>query len=297
MNMMTLEQLRIFVIVAQKEHIIQASKELNLSQSAVSSAIGQLEEKYQIKFFNRIGRNIFLNSEGKIFLKEAIKILAQVKATNDILNDIKGANIGTISISCSQTIGNYWIAPKIAKYRKKFPKIEIQVTITNSESALDLVEMGKVDIGVIEAEFKSDKIISKAIDGDKLYLIANPNYGFIEKSFYSKEDIENIRFITRERGSGTRQNLEQFLAFYGLGLSGNNIAMVLSSNEAVLSAVEAGMGMAILSGLVIQRSLANLQVKCFDMVGIKREFHIIKRKDNSSSRIISNMIDLLSVYN
>jgi DNA-binding transcriptional LysR family regulator len=106
---MTLEQLRIFVAVAEREHVTQAAKELNLTQSATSAAVSALETRYATKLFDRIGRRIMLTQAGKVFLVEAKAVLARAASAEKVLADLAGLERGSLTIGASQTAGNYWL--------------------------------------------------------------------------------------------------------------------------------------------------------------------------------------------
>ena len=106
---MTLEQLRIFIAVAEKQHVTQAARELNLTQSATSAAIAALETRYDVKLFDRIGRGIALTQTGRDFLVEARAVLARARAAAQVLNDLAGLKRGSLTIAASQTVANYWL--------------------------------------------------------------------------------------------------------------------------------------------------------------------------------------------
>lgn len=282
--MMTLEQLRIFVKVAEIGHLTRAAVNLNLSQSAVSAAISQLEFRYNLKLFDRIGRNIRLNGNGRDLLPLAQKLLAQAKIGDELLHDLAGGNIGTINLVCSQTIGNYWIAEKIAKFLKLYPQVKLNCTISNTEKAITLVESGAFDIGIIEGQNHSN-LIAQEIEGDELTLIAPQSleYPDINYDFLSRQ-----KFVTREIGSGTRGNLEDYLKGFGITLNDTNLALTLPSNEAVLSAVEAGIGISLLSYLVTKRSINNGRVISRRVNLPHRIFSIISLKERETSKLFQN---------
>jgi len=114
--MMTLEQLRIFVAVAEREHVTRAARDLNLTQSAKSSAIAVLESHYQTKLFDRVGRGIVLTTAGRAFLAEAKAVLARAEAAKHVLADLAGLRRGTIHLAASQTVGNYWLPRYLERF-------------------------------------------------------------------------------------------------------------------------------------------------------------------------------------
>src|ERR1700743_1758170 len=120
---MTLEQLRIFVAVAEQQHVTRAASELNLTQSATSAAIAALEARYGIKLFDRVGRGIVLTRTGSDFLVEARAVLARAKDATQALNDLAGLKRGSLSIAASQTVGNYWLPRRDPRFLPRHPRL------------------------------------------------------------------------------------------------------------------------------------------------------------------------------
>src|SRR6202022_1352771 len=129
---MTLEQLRIFIAVAEKQHVTQAANELHLTQSATSAAIAALEARYGIKLFDRVGGGIPLPPTGRDFLNEARAVVARAKAAAQVLNDLAGLKRGSLSLAASQTVANYWLPPPIETFRKGYPRIDPRVAVANT---------------------------------------------------------------------------------------------------------------------------------------------------------------------
>jgi DNA-binding transcriptional LysR family regulator len=135
---MTLEQLRIFVAVAEREHLTRAAGALNMTQSAVSAAIAALEARHNVKLFDRLGRRIALTSVGKSFLAEAKAVLARSFAAEQALADLAGLKTGSLTLAASQTIGNYWLPPRLGRFAQLYPGVSISLTIGNTEEVAAL---------------------------------------------------------------------------------------------------------------------------------------------------------------
>src|SRR6202012_2819368 len=139
---MTLEQLRIFVAVAEKQHVTQAARELNLTQSATSAAIAALEGRYGIKLFDRVGRGIVLTHTGRSFLPEARAVLARAHGAEQVLRDIAGLKGGKVVVASSQTVAGYWLPPRLQTFQAAHPGIEVGVRIANTERVATDVREG-----------------------------------------------------------------------------------------------------------------------------------------------------------
>src|SRR5215831_2537338 len=114
---MTLEQLRIFEAVAEREHVTRAAEALNLTQSAVSAAIAALEERHSVALFSRVGRRVELTDAGRLFLDEARAVLARARAAELALSEIAGLERGALTIYGSQTIASYWLPPRLVSFQ------------------------------------------------------------------------------------------------------------------------------------------------------------------------------------
>ena len=250
---MTLEQLRIFVCVAERQHMTAAAGELNMTQSAVSSAIAALEERHATKLFHRVGRGIGLSEAGQIFLSEARGVLARAKEAETVLQELRGLERGTLRIVASQTIAAYWLPPNLASFRQAYPGIEIDVAIDNTEQAADRLREGAADLAIVEGEIDDPALASWPMGEDRLKLVsADP---FEDKRIDTKW-LKRASWIMREQGSGTRSTLDRNLRQMGIDPASLKVALVLPSNESVRTAVEAGAGVAVLSSLVVDPAIS-----------------------------------------
>src|ERR1700687_2800614 len=176
---MTLEQLRIFIAVAESQHVTRAASELNLTQSATSAAIAALEARYGIKLFDRIGRGIVLTQTGRDFLDEAREVVARAKAAAQVLDDLAGLKRGSLSLAASQTVANYWLPPRIEAFRKAHPGIDLHVTIANTEQVAQAVNRGDPDLGFVEGEVDDPSLAIRKMEGDSLAIVVGASHAWL----------------------------------------------------------------------------------------------------------------------
>src|ERR1700753_1317468 len=281
---MTLEQLRIFVAVAEMQHVTRAASQLNLTQSATSAAIAALEARYGIKLFDRIGRGIALTRTGSEFLVEARAVLARARDATEVLNDLAGLKRGSLSIAASQTVGNYWLPSRIQAFHAAYPGIELRLAIANTEQVARAVLQGGADLGLVEGEVNESLLTATKIDGDSLILAVGAKHPWVSRTKVSAKDLPTTSWILRERGSGTRSMFEAALGQNGLKLSDLRVTLEFPSNEAVRSAVEAGHAATAISNLVAAPSLAakTLHRVRFDLP--RRSFYILRHKERHVRR-------------
>src|SRR6202163_2896017 len=235
---MTLEQLRIFIAVAEKQHVTQAAGQLNLTQSATSAAIAALETRYGIKLFDRVGRGIVLTQTGRDFLNEAREVVARAKAAAQVLDDLAGLKRGSLTLAASQTVANYWLPPRIGAFRKAHPGIDLHVTIANTEQVAQAVNRGNADLGFVEGEVHDPSLALRKIEGDSLAIVVGASHPWTAKTRITPSPLTETCWILREPGSGTRSMFEAALRKFGIKLSELDVRLELPSNEAVRTAVE-----------------------------------------------------------
>lgn len=252
---MTLEQLRIFVAVAEREHVTQGARDLNLTQSATSAAIAALEARYAIKLFDRVGRRIVLTETGRIFLTEAKAVLARAAGAETVLADLAGLKRGSLGLAASQTVANYWLPRIIHHYRRRYPGIALALTIGNTERVSGLVHGGEADLGFIEGEIDDPFLTIRPVAEDELVLVVAPGHRWSGRRPDPAGDFPKEFWVFRERGSGTRSIFEAALPAMGVDSRYLPISLELPSNEAVRAAVEAGAGATVISRLVVEGSL------------------------------------------
>jgi DNA-binding transcriptional LysR family regulator len=147
---MTLEQLRMLGIVAEREHMTAAARALHVTQSAASAAIAALEKRHGVKLLHRVGRGIALTEAGHAFLGEARGVLARTAAAEQVLEEFGTLNRGSLRVVASQTIAAYWLPPFLAEFHRRYPKLLVNLAIGNTEQAASQVHEGAADLGIVE---------------------------------------------------------------------------------------------------------------------------------------------------
>jgi DNA-binding transcriptional LysR family regulator len=281
---MTLEQLRIFIAVAEKQHVTRAASELNLTQSATSAAIAALETRYGIKLFDRIGRGIVLTQTGRDFLNEAREVVARVKTAAQVLDDLAGLKRGSLSLAASQTVANYWLPPRVDAFRKAYPAIDLRVSIANTEQVAQAVNRGTADLGFVEGDVHDPSLAIRRMEGDSLAVVVGTSHPWTGKMRITPKLLTETCWILREPGSGTRSMFEAALKKFDVKLSDLDIRLELPSNEAVRVAVESGDCATGISDLVVVQSLAAGTLHRVKIDLPKRSFFALRHKERYASQ-------------
>jgi DNA-binding transcriptional LysR family regulator len=289
---MTLEQLRIFVAVAERQHVTQAAHQLRLTQSAVSAAITALEARYATPLFDRIGRRIALTEAGRRFLPEAKAILARVADTEAMLADLADLRRGALAIAASQTIGTYWIPRVLKTFVERYPGIAVSLELGNTEWVATRVREGAVELGFVEGPVDEPCAHLEPLFEDQLAVVVAAGHPWLSCTGAPAERLCAARWVVREAGSGTRQALEAALAAYGLAIETIDVGLVLPSNEAVLAAVEAGAGVSVLSRMVVAGALSVGSLVGVDLPVPGRGFAVLRHLERHHGRAAAFLVDL-----
>lgn len=290
---MTLDQLRVFLAVAEHMHVTRAAQSLNMTQSAASASIAALENRCGIKLFDRVGRRIELTHSGALFLAEARAVVARAEQAEAVLSEIAGLQRGHLTLYASQTIANYWLPLHLHRFRQRYPKITLTLLIGNTTQVADAVHAGTADLGFVEGEVDDPVLVRLAVPGDRLVLVVGAGHPLASRPDIAAGDLAELDWVLRERGSGTRQVFETALRGYGLDPERMRIALEMPSNEAVRNAVEAGAGATVISHLVTAPGLQAGTLVRIDLAFPERPFFAIRHRDRGRTKVEEALLDLV----
>ncbi len=290
---MTLEQLRIFVAVAERLHFTQAAQALGLTQSAASAAVAQLESRTGIALFHRIGRRVELTAEGAAFLVEARDVLRSARRAESLLEEMSGLTRGRLAVMGSQTIATYWLPPLLHRYHGVHPGIAVVLSIGNTAQVSAAILAGEVELGFVEGDVEVAVLEQRPVDDDRLVLVVGAQHGWAAEKALDADDLRRLPWVLREAGSGTRAATEALLATRGLSLADVSVALELPSNEAVRIAVEAGAGATVLSAVVVAAGLRAGILKAAACALPGRRFVALKHRERRLSRAAQAFLELM----
>jgi DNA-binding transcriptional LysR family regulator len=281
---MTLEQLRLFVAVAEREHVTRAAAAMNRTQSAVSAAIAQLERRSGVALFHRVGRRVQLTEEGRAFLNEARAVLAQAEAAERALSDLAGLKRGNLSVMASQTIASYWLPSRLVAFRARHPHVAVLASIGNTAEVAHAVAEGKVEIGLVEGKIDDPMLEQTLVGRDRLTIVAGAKHPWVKRPPRNVGDLLKEKWVLRERGSGTRSAFEAALKERGADVSRLEIALELPSNEAIRLAVKDGAGVSALSELVAEAGIKFGALRPVKFALPERAFHALRHRERYLSK-------------
>ena len=247
----TLRQIDVFLATAHFENVTQAAQSLAMSQSAASSALQDLEQRFDVQLFDRAGKRLQLNALGKSLRPRAEALMAQAREFERSLS--LHSEIGELKVGATLTIGNYLAVAIMADFMGTHPGARVSLTVENTAGIASRVRNFELDIGLVEGELQDPVLDVLPWREDELVLFCSPHHPFARQKVLADADLLQAQWIVREAGSGTRQAFDR--AMHGL-LPGLDLRLELQHTEAIKRAVEANLGIGCLSAIALKDAIA-----------------------------------------
>ena len=292
---MTLDQLRVFVAVAERQHVTQAAAALNLAQSAASAAIVALESRHGTSLFHRIGRRIELTEAGRAFLPEARAVLARAEAAELVLADLAGLRRGILNVHASQTIAAIWLPRHLVAFHRAWPEVEIRLTAGNTAEVAAAVADGAAELGFVEGALERPDLVASVLAHDRLVLVVGASHPWTAGPAPDAARLAAADWVLREAGSGTRSAFEAALTErFGIGPASLRVALELPSNESVLAAVQAGLGATVISAAVAAPGLEAGLLHLVPVPFPDRAYRVLRHRDRPPGRAAAALLAMVT---
>lgn len=268
--MMTLAQLRTFATVARLNSFSRAAQELHLTQPAVSAQVVALEDHLKTKLFDRVGKKISLSEAGRVVQAAAEEILTRVGRLQRDLADLGDLRAGTLSVGASQVIGVYLLPHLLAGFRADYPGIDLAVEIEPARRVIDMLLADEVDVALIGegVHVDDERIAAKPVLRDELVLVVPAGHVFADLETVKPASLADMPFVVPHRDSASSESVLERLAV--LGIRPNDVTE-LGNIGAVKRAVEAGMGVSIVSRMAVERELEDGRLRTVPLAGLRLE--------------------------
>jgi DNA-binding transcriptional LysR family regulator len=281
---MNLQSLRVFLKVAELEHITRASEALNLSQPAVTKTIQGLEHELGLELVERQGRRIVVTHAGRVLQGYAQQMFVLEKEMEEALSSLREIEGGEITLASNTTAGVYLLPPIVARFRESYPQVTLHISILNSQDIIDATMNWNLDFGLVEGDPASlpPGLKVTVFAHDELVLVVSPKHHWCGPTPIKPEMLARNELLLREQGSGLREVVEQGLLRHGVHVQP---LFTLTDNEAIKQMAMSGVGAAIVSSLSVQRELEKgdlVQVPIEDME-MRPQLSLIQRADKQLS--------------
>lgn len=270
-------QLHIFYTVAEKGSFSMAAQALHMTQPAVTMQVQSLEDYFGTKLFQRSTKKIELTEAGRTLLPFAKRSIDLIKDTDIAMSKFTHMLEGRLQLGASLTIGEYILPRLLGPFCKEYPSISVSLKVMNTTQILEEIFNHQLTFGLVEAPVHHPDVRTEAVLNDELMLIVPTDHPLADRNRVTLEDVQLYPFILREQGSGTRQVMEEELQRVGFGADRLKIVMELGSTGAIKSAVEAGLGITLLSQAAVRHetALGIFKVKRIEGLTFTRHFYSI----------------------
>lgn len=288
---LTLRQLKVFETVARHQSFSRAAEELYLSQPAVSMQIKQLEENVSLPLFELMGKRIHLTEAGSELYHYSRDILQRLSDLETALEELKGMERGKLNIAVVTT-ANYFAPHLLAKFCQRHKSITVSLNVSNRESVLKQLDDNIIDLAIMGQPPEGLDIVSQSFMENPLVVVAPPDHSLCDKTKIPVKRLAQEVFLVREPGSGTRSAMERFFKQHNARI---RTGMETDTTEAIKQAVQAGMGLGIMSRHTAELELTTGRLKVLDVQGfpIQRNWFVVIRKNKRLSATAQAFRDFL----
>lgn len=290
-------RLQVFHTVARLLSFTKAAETLHMTQPAVTFQVRQLEEYFNTRLFDRTHNRISLTEAGARVYEYSDKIFELYGEMENAVREMTGEISGSLTIGASTTIAEYMLPALLGDFRSRYPDVSIHLKVSNTEGIVSMVENNTIDLGVVEAPVSNKNLVVDECRRDNLVAIVPPGHPKAELKKVTLDELLQYPFICREEGSGTREVISEHLTKHSKCDTCMDVAMELGSPEAVKGAVEAGMGISVVSNATIQKELRLGTLVAIELdPPLERPFSFVHQKQKFRVRVMEELLDFAQKY-
>jgi DNA-binding transcriptional LysR family regulator len=287
---MNLNQLKIFYLAAKHQSFSVAAEKLNITQPAVTKGIQRLQEHYEMKFFNRFGKKMALTDAGEVLFRVAEKIFEIERQAEESIRDFQQQKRGHIRIHASESFGAYYLPHIIVLFSKSNPNIRVSANILPNKQVAKNTAMLNNDLGFISYPIENEKLVVREVMDDLLVIIVPPDHSLAQKKSIDPENLQGQSVIMHEKRSASERAFTSYIQKNNLSVT---VRLELSSNRSIKTAVEAKIGIALIS-----RRIAINEIQTGRLVAIplsdplmRHKYYMVHHKDKYISGILQQLIE------
>ena len=294
---MDLWRLKVFCMVVQEKSFSKAGSMIYLSQPTVSSHVKDLENHFECKLIDRLGRQVAPTKAGELLYRYGTRLLDLAEETERALAEFHGKMKGHLTIGGSTIPGGYILPPVLGLFKQTYPDITVTLTENDTAGIIEDTINGRIELGIVGAEPSEPQLLCEKLMTDEMFLIVPHGHALCKRQKTTVKQLPHIPFIMREPGSGTRKSIERVLEKKGVKLSDLNVVAEMGSTEAVRQAIKAGVGVSILSERAISDELNGGRLAKIRLSGtsFKRAFYMILHKHRTRSPLCHVFVDFLKI--
>ncbi len=290
-------RLQVFHTVARLLSFTKAADALHMTQPAVTFQVRQLEEHYNTRLFDRTHNRISLTVAGQRVYEYAARIFEMYEEMENAVREMTGEISGVLIIGASTTIAEYMLPSLLGDFKRKYPDVNIRLKVSNTDGIVSMVENNVIDLGVVEATVANKNLAVELCRMDKLVAIVPRGHAMAQRKSIRMEELLEYPYICREEGSGTREVILDYLRDTGMESDALNVILELGSPEAIKGAVEAGIGVTIMSRATLNKEIELGTIVAIDLEpSIERPFSFVHQKHKFRQRAVNELLEFARSY-
>ncbi len=290
-------RLQVFHTVAKLLSFTKAADQLHMTQPAVTFQIRQLEEQFDTRLFDRAHNRVSLTDAGERAFEYAENIFEQYAEMENAIREITGDISGSLVIGASTTVAEYMLPALLGDFKQQNPEVKMRLQVGNTEGIVSMVENNTIDLGVVEGPVNNKHLQVEVCRKDQLVAVVSPNHPLARRKKVSLADVMKYPFICREAGSGTREVISEKLKAAGLDRQSVSNTLELGSPEAIKGAVEAGMGVSILSSVSVNKEIELGTLVAIPVTPrIQRNFSFVRQRNKFRAPAMEELLEFARTY-
>ncbi len=290
-------RLHVFYSVARLLSFTKAADTLHMTQPAVTFQVRQLEEYFNTRLFDRTHNKISLTEAGRRVYVYAEKIFHLYDEMENSVRELTGEISGVLILGASTTVAEYMLPALLGDFKAKYPDVNIRLKVSNTDGIVSMVENNIIDLGVVEAPVLNKNLAVEQCRTDRLVAIAPPGHELTKYDTVPVKALLDYPFICREEGSGTREVINDYLRQAGVDPARMNVIMELGSLEALKGAVEAGIGVSIVSRATLAKEIKLGSVEVLELdTPLERPFSFVHQKHKFRQCAMDELLEFARNY-
>ncbi|AOU98592.1 LysR family transcriptional regulator [Acidihalobacter yilgarnensis] len=290
-------RLQVFYTVAKLLSFTKAADTLHMTQPAVTFQIRQLEDHFNTRLFDRTHNRVSLTEAGQVAYQFSERIFELYAELDNSIKELTGDISGALTVGASTTIAEYMLPALLGTFKAEHPDVNLRLRVSNSEGIVSMVENNIIDLGVVEAPVANKNLVVEICRMDELVAVLPPNHAMAGEKTITAKAFFSYPFICREEGSGTREVIMEYLDEQGLDRNSLNECLELGSSESIKGAVEAGMGVSILSRTSLDKEIALGRLAAVPLdPPLRRPFSFVRQRQKFRLRAMEELLNFAREY-
>lgn len=290
-------RLQVFYTVAKLLSFTKAAETLHMTQPAVTFQVRQLEEHFNTRLFDRTHNRVTLTEAGRKSYEYAEEIFELYAEMENSVKKLTGDVSGILTLGASTTIAEYMLPDLLSGFTKEYPDIQLRLKVSNTEGIVSMIENSMIDLGIVEGPVTNRNLLVEICRVDDLVVIVPTEHELAKYQSITMDKLMRYPFVSREEGSGTRDVIMEYVTRMGLDKNNLNICLELGSPESIKGAVEAGMGVSIVSNATIQKELKlNLLNNVNLDPPLERSFSFVRQRQKFRLHAMEELLEYARGY-